>query len=197
MTIKEATCDQSKTNNIYMKPSIKKLLGGLLTITLLVSCNNKESLQTYFVDNQETASFTTVDIPTSIVDFENADLSESEKEAYNSIEKLNFLGFKLDSSNQETYKVEKAKVASILKDERYIELGDFNMFGSKLTVKYIGDDDLADEFIVFGSSKEYGFGVLRVLGEDMSPAKLVRLAESMNKGKVDDTQLKGLMEFFK
>ncbi|MBQ0786524.1 MAG: DUF4252 domain-containing protein [Oceanihabitans sp.] len=164
---------------------------------MLVSCNNKESLQTYFVDNQETASFTTVDIPTSIVDFENANLSEDEKEAYNSIEKLNFLGFKLDSINQETYKIEMAKVTSILKDERYIELGDFNMFGSKLTVKYIGDDDLADEFIILGSSKEYGFGVLRVLGEDMSPAKLVRLAESMNKGKVDDTQLKGLMEFFK
>ncbi|QRM89934.1 DUF4252 domain-containing protein [Lacinutrix sp. WUR7] len=180
-----------------MKTSIKTILFSLLIVTLLVSCNNKESLQTYFVDNQETASFTTVDIPTSIVDFENADLSEDEKDAYNSINKLNFLGFKLDSTNQETYTIEKAKIASILKDERYIELGDFNMFGSKISVKYIGDNDLANEFIVFGSSKEYGFGVLRVLGNDMSPAKLVRLAESMNKGKVDDTQLKGLLEFFK
>ncbi|MBU2938863.1 DUF4252 domain-containing protein [Lacinutrix sp. C3R15] len=180
-----------------MKPSIKTLCYSLLAITLLVSCSNKQSLQTYFVDNQESPNFTTVDIPTSIVDFENADLTADEKEAYKSVDKLNFLGFKLDSTNQETYQVEKAKVASILEDEKYIELGDFNMFGSKLELKYIGDDNLADEFIIFGSSKEYGFGVLRVLGDDMSPAKLVRLAESMNKGKVDETQLKGIINFFK
>jgi len=180
-----------------MNTTIKKLCYSLLAVTLLVSCSNKQSLQTYFVDNQEAANFTTVDIPTSIVDFKNADLTEEEKEAYKAIDKLNFLGFKLDTTNKETYEIEKAKVASILEDERYIELGDFNMFGSTLSVKYIGDDDLADEFIVFGSSKEFGFGVLRVLGEDMSPAKLVRLAESMNKGKVDDTQLKGIIDFFK
>ena len=180
-----------------MNTSIKKTFYGLLAITLLVSCSNKESLQTYFVDNQETTSFTTVDIPTSIVNFENATLTKEEKEAYNSINKLNFLGFKLDSSNQTTYKTEMAKVSSILKDEKYVDLGEFNMFGSKLSVKYIGDDDLADEFIIFGNSKEYGFGVLRVLGDDMSPAKLFKLAETMNKGEVDDEQLKLITNFFK
>ncbi|MDX1774545.1 DUF4252 domain-containing protein [Oceanihabitans sediminis] len=180
-----------------MYASIKKVLFSLLAISMLVSCSNKETLQTYFVDKQEVANFTTVDIPTSVVSFENANLTEEEKEAYNTIKKLNFIGFKLDETNTKTYETEKAKVASILKDEKYIDLGDFNMFGSKLELKYVGEDDVADEFIIFGSSKEYGFGVLRVLGDKMSPAKLVKFAESMNKGKVDTKQLQAITDFFK
>ena len=82
-----------------MKQSIKKSLLSLLTLILLASCTKKESLQTYFVDNQETASFTTIDIPTSLVNFASDSLSEDEKDAFESVNKLNFLGFKLDSNN--------------------------------------------------------------------------------------------------
>jgi len=180
-----------------MKQSIKKSLFSLLALIMLVSCSNKQSLQTYFVDNQETANFTTLDIPTSIVKFENTELSASELEAYESIDKLNFLGFKLDSNNLDSYKAEMNKVSSILSDKKYIDLGEFNMQGSKMVVKYLGDNDIADEFIIFGNSKDVGFGVLRVLGDDMSPAKLYMLAESMNKASVDQAQLQSLTDFFK
>ena len=180
-----------------MIQSIKKSLFSLLALIMLVSCSNKESLQTYFVDNQETASFTSLDIPTSIVNFEAATLSEGEKQAFESVDKLNFLGFKLDSNNVDNYQAEMDKAKNILSDEKYIDLGEFSMQGSKMVVKYIGDDDIADEFIIFGNSKEVGFGVLRVLGDDMSPAKLYTLAQSMNKGSVDELQIKGLTDFFK
>ena len=169
----------------------------MLALIMLASCSNKESLQTYFVDNQETASFTTLDIPTSIVSFEEASLSDGEKQAFKSVNKLNFLGFKLDSNNLDNYHAEMNKVKNILSDKKYIDLGEFSMQGSKMVVKYIGDDDIADEFIIFGNSKDVGFGVLRVLGNDMSPAKLYMLAQSINKGSVDESQLKGLTDFFK
>jgi len=169
----------------------------LLTLIVLASCSNKESLQTYFVDNQETASFTTLDIPTSIVSFEDSTLSVEEKLAFESVDKLNFLGFKLDSNNLDNYQAEMDKVKNILSNEKYIDLGEFSMQGSKMVVKYIGDDDIADEFIIFGNSKDFGFGVLRVLGDDMSPAKLYLLAQSMNKGSVDNSQLQSLTDFFK
>ncbi|MGB1309453.1 MAG: DUF4252 domain-containing protein, partial [Oceanihabitans sp.] len=145
-----------------MIASVKKSSFILLALVMLVGCKQKESLQTYFVDNQETASFTTVDIPTSIVNFEDANLSEEELEAYQSVNKLNFLGFKLDSSNQAVYKSEMEKVSKILSHKKYIELSEFNLQGAKLQVKYIGENDVADEFIIFGASKDYGFGVLRV-----------------------------------
>lgn len=180
-----------------MKQSIKKSLLSLLALIMLASCSNKESLQTYFVDNQETASFTTIDIPTSLVNFADDSLSDDEKNAFESVDKLNFLGYKLDSSNLDNYKAEMDKVKTILSDEKYIELGEFSLQGSKMVVKYIGNDDIADEFIIFGNSSDVGFGVLRVLGDDMSPAKLYMLAQSMNKGSFDESKLSGLTDFFK
>jgi hypothetical protein len=164
---------------------------------MLVGCNNNQSLQTYFVDNQETASFTTIDIPTNIVNFEDTILTDDERQAFKSVDKLNFLGFKLDSNNLDNYKAEMDKVKNILSDKKYIDLGEFSMQGSKMVVKYLGDDDTADEFIIFGNSKDVGFGVLRVLGDDMSPTKLYMLAQSMNKGSFDESKLTGLTDFFK
>ena len=180
-----------------MVQSIKKSLFSLLALLMLIGCNNNKSLQTYFVDNQETASFTTIDIPTSLVNFEDTILTDDERQAFNSVDKLNFLGFKLDSNNLDNYKAEMDKVKNILSDKKYIDLGEFSMQGSKMVVKYLGDDDTADEFIIFGNSKDFGFGVLRVLGDDMSPAKLYVLAQSMGKGSFDESKLTGLTDFFK
>ena len=177
--------------------SIKKIMFGLLASIVLVSCNNGPSLQTYFVDNQESAHFTTVDIPTSIVSFEGVNLTDAEREAYESIDRLNFLGFKSDSNNLETYKAEMAKVKTILKDEKYSELGEFNIQGSKVLVKSLGDEDSSDEFIVFANSNDFGFGVLRILGDNMDAEKLYKLAEAMNKADVDQSQLQGITDFFK
>ena len=180
-----------------MIQSIKKSLFSLLAFSMLIGCNNNQSLQTYFVDNQETASFTTIDIPTSLVNFEDTILTDDERQAFNSVDKLNFLGFKLDSNNLDNYHAEMNRVKNILSDEKYIDLGEFSMLGSKMLVKYLGDDDIADEFIIFGNSKDVGFGVLRVLGDDMSPTKLYMLAQSMNKGSFDESKLTGLTDFFK
>ena len=151
----------------------------------------------YFVNNQETPNFTTIDLPTDIVSFEDTELSAEELEAYKSIDKLNFLGYKIDSNNLDSYQVEMDKVKSILSDDKYTDLGEFNVQGSKMVVKYLGDDDTADEFIVFGNSRDVGFGVLRILGDDMSPAKLYKLTETFNKGNIDQAQLDNLTDFFK
>ena len=75
--------------------SIKNLLAIIIITSLIVSCNNKPSLQKYYVDNQETKDFMVADIPTSILSIDQDELSESQLEAYNSIIKLNFLGFKI------------------------------------------------------------------------------------------------------
>src|SRR5690554_7201088 len=77
-----------------MNPSIKLTFFSLLACIMLVSCNNGESLQTYFVDNQETPDFISADIPTTIVELDQTTLTEDQKEAYNSVKRLNFLGFK-------------------------------------------------------------------------------------------------------
>ena len=74
-----------------MKTSIKTILVGLLTFSMLVSCNNGPSLQTYFVDNQESPDFITADLPTSVVTLDEETMSDEQKEAYKSLKRLNFL----------------------------------------------------------------------------------------------------------
>jgi hypothetical protein len=180
-----------------MNSSIKKPLFGLLAFILLVSCNNGESLQTYFVDNQETPDFISVDIPTTILELDKISLSDDQKEAYKSVKKLNFLGFKLTENNQSVYAQELSKVKSILNDKKYIELMEINDPVAKITVKYIGDDDTAEEFIVFTSSRDMGFGIVRILGNDMRPEKMATLVSAIQNADIDSSQFESITEFFK
>lgn len=180
-----------------MKTSIKTIFYGLLAIIMLVSCNNGPTLQTYFVDNQESANFISADIPTSVVSLDETELSEDQKDAYNSLQKLNFLGYKMNESNTDEYKAELEKVKLILQDKKYIELMEFRDKAMKFQIKYIGDDDSAEEVIIFANSPDMGFGIVRVLGNDMRPEKIATLANAVQSADFDESQLNGITDFFK
>lgn len=180
-----------------MKIAIKYTLFSLLVTMSLISCNTGESLQTYFVDNQEAADFVSADIPTSIVKLDESTLTEEQKEAYKSVQRLNFLGYKTSETNMVTYTAELAKVKTILNDEKYTELMEFRDSGMTFVVKYLGDDDSAEEVIVFGSSKEMGFGIVRILGNNMRPEQMATLANAVQSADFDESQLEGITNFFK
>ncbi|WP_250434492.1 DUF4252 domain-containing protein [Hanstruepera flava] len=180
-----------------MKTSIKTIFYGLLASILLVSCNNGPTLQTYFVDNQEAPNFISADLPTSVVKLDEASLSEDQKEAYSSLKKLNFLGYKMSETNSDTYKAELEKVKLILQDKKYIELMEFRDQAMKFEIKYIGDDDSADEVVIFANSPDMGFGIIRVLGDDMRPEKIATLTNAVQSADFDKSQLDGITDFFK
>ena len=180
-----------------MYPSIKRLSLSIVTTLVLFSCNNEASLQTYFVDHQEAANFITADLPTTLVDLDEHEFTNEEREAYNSIKRLNFLGYKIEENGIESYKAELSNVKTILSHKKYIELAEFNYNGAKFIVKYIGDDELVDELIIFGSSTDVGFGVARVLGDIMSVVKMASLVNVMQNANVDQTQFDGIMNCVK
>ncbi|MBU2950036.1 DUF4252 domain-containing protein [Tamlana agarivorans] len=161
------------------------------------SCSDKTSLQHYFVAHQETKDFISQDFPLSMIEVDKSEFTEKQLEAYHSVDKLNFIGFKLNENNLDTFNTEIAKVKSILKDEKYNDLMTFNIKGDRISVKYLGTDDVADELIIFGSSQEKGFGIVRVLGSDMNPEKLVTLIEAMQKSDFDKAKVEEIMNFFK
>lgn len=139
----------------------------------------------------------TQDIPISMLKIDETKFTNEQKEAYNSVERLNFLGYKANQTNEETLKVELAKVKTILSNGKYKDLIEFSDRGNKVVVKYIGNDEEADEVVVFGSSKELGFGIVRVLGDDMSPDKMVTLVSILQSAQVDKGQVQDIMNFFK
>lgn len=181
-----------------MKKSIKNIIMSCILVVALVSCNQGPSLQTYFVDNQEVNNFTTIDLPTSVVSFDESKLTEAQKEAYHSIKRLNFLGYRLKEGNQAEYQQEITKINDILNNEKYHELIRMgNNKDGKLTIKYLGSDTKIEELIVFGNSNNQGFGILRVIGDDMQPDKMIKLINAMRDADVDEDQLKGFADFFK
>ncbi|GAA4281150.1 DUF4252 domain-containing protein [Gaetbulibacter aestuarii] len=176
--------------------SIKNSLFILFLGLLLVGCSSGASLQTYFVDKQETKNFISQDIPLSMVKVDQSKFNEEQKEAYNSVSRLNFLGYKVDEKNIDSYNAEVETVKAILDQPKYKELMEFNDKGTKVVVKYIGSDEDADEVVLFGSSKTMGFAVVRLLGNDMSPDKMMTLMQAMQTSDMDGSQIKDIMNFF-
>jgi len=189
-----------KTKNtkvLKMKKSIKNIMVTFFLVATLTACNQGETLQGYYVANQETPNFMSIDIPLSFIDIDKIELTEVQKEAYESIDKLNMLGYRLSEDNEEEYKAELAKVQLILKDDKYEDLfrGGNNTDG-KIIVKYIGTDSTIDELIVLGTMNEKGFAIIRVLGDNMEPAKIMKLGEVVGQIDSKENQVKDFLDFF-
>jgi hypothetical protein len=177
--------------------SIKNIVMSLFIVVALTSCNYGETLQSYFVANQETPNFISIDIPVSFVSVENIELTEDQKEAYESIDKLNMLGYTLKDDNIVEYKLELTKIQALLKNEQYQELfRGGNSTDGKVVIKYIGDDDSIDELIIFGTANDKGFAIIRVLGDNMQPAKIITLGDVVGKMNSDETGVKDFMKYF-
>ncbi len=179
-----------------MKHILTKSL-ALLSIVLLASCASQQSLQEYYVDNQENPNFISLDIPASILKMEEVELTSVQQEAVESLRKFNLLAFKKTTENEAEYKVEKAKVKEILKDEDFIELMKINSQYGKGVIKYLGEDDAIDEVIIFGDSKEQGFALVRVLGKDMNPAHIIQLMQAIQKSEYRGEGLGEIGKFLK
>ena len=178
---------------------MKKLIySAVLAVALLLtSCQNNQSLQQYYVSNADNPSFISVDVPASILNLQEADLSEDQQEALASLKKFNVLAFRITDENAVEYEAEKAKVSSILKSSKFNELMKLNSKYGKGVIKYLGDEDAIDEVVIYGSSDEKGFALIRVLGDDMNPAHIVKLVQAMQKSDYDTEALGELNELFK
>lgn len=169
----------------------------LLLVAAFTSCNQGPTLQTYYVDNQVTPGFVSADVPTSLLNVEDVDMTNEQREAYNSVDKLNILAFQLSEDNKEAYKVELENVNVILNDAKYEELMRGSMDGGKFVVKFLGESETSiDELIVFVSSRDKGFAIVRALGDDMNAAKLIKLSEVFETSNLEEGQLGLLKDFF-
>ncbi len=165
---------------------------------LLTSCNTKPNLQNYFVNNQEKQGFIAFDISPSILNVDKTKLSVDEKTTIESFEKMNVLAFKIDNKNKSQYTTEKEKVRTILKDTtNYHQLMKFGMGSQGVSVSYVGTDDNIKEFIVFGNKDDSGFGLVRVLGNNMKPENAMNLISILKNSKIDTDQFKVLKDIIK
>ena len=177
---------------------MKKLLLFVSTIIIVWSCEDKPSLQKYFVENTESSKFIAVDLAPSIIKTDKMSLSETERAALASFEKMNILAFKTDSTNSTGYEQEIKEVKAILKDDSYQQLMKAGSGNDGAAIYFVGDDDEhIEEFVVLAGKKENGFAVVRVLGNDMNPTHIINMLSLLQKSDVDLDQLKPLQQLMK
>jgi hypothetical protein len=168
-----------------------------LTSLLLLSCDSKPTIQKYFVANSENKDFVALDISPTILNVDKTKLTAEQKKALESFDKMNVLIFKLDENNQAQYEVESQKITQILKDETYQQLMKVGSGKDGATISFVGDEDNINEFVVFGKSKDNGFVVVRILGNDMNPNNIMTMLSVLKEAKIDTAQLAPLKDLLK
>lgn len=167
----------------------------LFLVAFASSCKNEKSLQSYLVDTSGKDGFYTGDLPVSSLLSAKADVSDDVKTTIKSIKKINIAFLKKTSENDVAYEAEKATLKNIFKDnDDYKNLMSMKFKGMNVKVYYTGNTDAIDEVIAFGYGKEAGVGVARLLGDNMNPAKII---EMMNSVKMDGSNLESFSAIFK
>ncbi|UZO80763.1 DUF4252 domain-containing protein [Aquimarina sp. ERC-38] len=158
---------------------VKKCVLLLSAVLFIASCNQETTLQEYLVNQKEDADFITMDIPTSLLDAQSLQLKQEEKEALESIKKVNFLALKASEANTAKFETEKQKVTAILKNKKYESLMRFSKNNTNVQILYEGDDTRIDEVIIYATKPSAGFALVRVLGNNMSTEKMNTLSKTL------------------
>ena len=171
-------------------------LSTIFGLLLILGCSQEPSLQTYFVAHQEASGFMSVDIPMSFLNPDEIELTDVQKEAVDSIDKLNMLAYSLKDGTETEFNSELDNIKTILKAEKYNDLmRGGNPADGKLYIKYIGEDSEIDELIVFGFSSANGFAIIRVLGDDMELSKIMKLESVIDQFDTENANVEDFMKF--
>ncbi len=163
-------------------------------LALFFGCKNETSLQKYFVENTDNKEFVSVDLTPKMLNIDSKKLSGSQKEAFESFEKINVLAFKINDKNKMQFETERAKVKLILKDSKYQQLIMFGSGKQGVQISYVGDDEHIEEFVIFGNKDENGFAVARVLGKNMNPTYIMDMMAALKNSNLNMDQLKPLQD---
>jgi len=159
---------------------------------MLMSCSSEPSLQKYFVESTESNDFIAVDVSANILRLDKKNITAEEDKALQTFEKMNILAFKNDAKKASKFEAERAKVQTILKDKKYQELMKMSRGKDGGAIYFVGENDKIDEFVLYGSNKDTGFAVVRVLGDEMNPNSIMTLISLLQKANLDIAQLKPL-----
>lgn len=172
-----------------------KTLGVVCLGIMMTACNNEQSLQEYYVENQSNKDFVAIDVPTSLLT-NSESLNAEQKKTLETVKKVNVLAIPQKAENKERIAEEKVNVNNILKDEKYQLLMRLGGGESRVEIFFTGNEEAIDELIVYGFDENRGMGIARVLGKEMNPGDIINLMRSLEKGDLDLDGLSGIAQMF-
>jgi hypothetical protein len=169
---------------------MKKIILFILLV-VFISCNNKPSLQKYMVENSEKKDFVALDFSSDVLNIPKEKLTQEENEALKSFKKINVLGFKKNTTNEKEFEMEKNKLLEVMKDTTtYQEMMKIGNNKQSTAIYILENKEGVEEFILIGNKNDSGFGVVRILGENMKADHLLTIMGLMNKANINSEQLK-------
>ncbi len=163
-----------------MKNIIVNIIGLVVMTSLIFSCSNEKSLQQFIVNQQEKADVISLDIPVSLLALKEELQDDDDLETLKSIKKATILAYQLRDSSKTRYTADKEQLKQILKQEKYAELIRVGKGNNGAKVYMIGEEGAIDELIVFANDDALGWLVLRILGKDMKPEKIMQLVQKVD-----------------
>jgi len=168
-----------------MRKIFKITLGLVIMTSLLFSCKNKLSLQQFFVEQQEVQDVISFDLSSSLLAAAKNLQSEDEINTLKSLKKINILAYQIKDSTNDKYKEDIKRVKEVLNQDEYAELMRYGKGSQGAKVYLVDDGEKINEIIIFANDKEKGWLLVRVLGNDMKPEKIMQLVKNIDFDKND------------
>ncbi len=179
-----------------MKKLLINTIGLVIMASLVFSCTNEKSLQQFIINQQEKAEIISFDLPASMLALQEDMQTPENLEILKSIKKANILAFQINDLNKDIYLLEKEQLKTILKQKKYGELMRFGKGNKGAKIYLVGDDDAIDELIINANDDALGWLLIRIIGKDMQPEKIMQLAKNIDfdSNDMDFSQLKDLLK---
>ena len=176
-----------------MSKKIYNILIISALLMLVTSCKT-DPLEDYFVKATESADYFVVNIPASIVTFDEEKLDPETLKDVHSIKKMNVLVYK---NNYEPKKkqLEFEKAHKIIHSKHYKTLTKINNKGYEVLFSYQGEPTGIDEIIFLGKDKNYNFVIGMLKGKDVNVNSIVKAAQHIKA--VDQSQAESVIEILK
>ena len=176
---------------MFMRIS-KILIFSLLMI--FVSACKTDQLEEYFVQATESSDFFVINIPASVVTFDESKLDSKTLKDIHSIKKMNVLVYK---NNFETDKkqTEFEKAAKIINNKHFKTLTKINNKGYEIVFSYKGKPNSINEIIFLGKDKYYNFVIGILKSDDVNINSFFKAAKHIEK--IDESQAETVINIFK
>jgi len=162
----------------------------------MFSCQPSMTLQRYFLESQENADFTLIEIPASLLSASLEDLTPEQKTTFSSLRKVSVLMYR-NAAEKAFIASQQSLINNFLKSDGFEALVSARMKGeAQASILIRGAVDQIDEAVFFGFAEGEGFVLARILGEQMNPAAFIQLADSLEESDfqfLSDSVLKDIL----
>jgi hypothetical protein len=172
-----------------------KHIALICLVVILSSCENKESLQQYYVANQDNKQFVALDLPVSYFIKEDS-LNTTQKNSLKTIRKINLLALPKSEVDKEAFEKEKVKISNLFTDKQYHLLMKFEDGDGHLEIYYTGQEDSVEEIVAYGYNDKKGLGLARLLGDEMHPNDIAALIKVARAGNFNSDKFDSIQKIF-